>query len=125
MNAVLRIITLILALMGAGLFIAGGWLILLGGSFYYCCVGVIYLFAAVYLNKKKDIGLYLVYLALLITLIWAFYERGTAFWPMMSRIMVPLGMSVLCSIFAVKSNRRIKTTAYSVGGVSTLFLSPC
>lgn len=121
MNTLLRFIAILLALTGIGLFLAGGWLIWLGGSSYYFVVGALYFIAAIGLFKKKDSGLYLVYLALIITVIWAIYERGFEFWPMMSRVMAPLGFAILCSVFAYKNNRKTQLAAYSVGGLSAIF----
>lgn len=80
----------ILGLSSLFLLIAGGKLISLGGSFFYLILGLIYLISTILLTKNKVAAIYLNIFALLLTFIWAISERGLLYWPMLSRIMLPL-----------------------------------
>ncbi|QIQ20542.1 membrane-bound PQQ-dependent dehydrogenase, glucose/quinate/shikimate family [Zophobihabitans entericus] len=114
-------IEFLLVLIGICLTLAGAWLSYLGGTPYYLVTGIIYIIAGILIYKQKNWGLYLTYVVVVYTIIWALYERGTAFWPMLARIMVPLGIAIVCSLIFPKKTPQVKKVAYSLGGLSTVF----
>ncbi|HEY0212504.1 MAG TPA: membrane-bound PQQ-dependent dehydrogenase, glucose/quinate/shikimate family [Paenirhodobacter sp.] len=82
-----------LALLGAvivaaGLFfvIAGGKLALLGGSWYFVLAGLVLIVSGVLIVRGRVCGAALFGAALLATGIWALWEVGLQFWPLVSRV---------------------------------------
>ncbi|VTM71299.1 Quinate/shikimate dehydrogenase (quinone) [Raoultella planticola] len=94
-SPVLRIWCCILgvALSLSGLFFAieGGKLISLGGSWYFLIAGIVMLFSAVQYFRSKSSAVVWFILVFLGTLIWALFDAGWDFWPLVSRLMVPTG----------------------------------
>jgi quinate dehydrogenase (quinone) len=100
MRILARLFLIVLALMGLGLAIAGGWLIGLGGSFYYLVAGLAYLVAAFLLWRGRATGAALVTLVLILSIPWAFWETGTNFWGLFARLMAPLALTGFTLLFA-------------------------
>ncbi|AOA57798.1 glucose/quinate/shikimate family membrane-bound PQQ-dependent dehydrogenase [Acinetobacter larvae] len=76
----------VMALLAVILILAGIWLIVLGGSFYYVIAGAL-LFASAILLKRGSILSYLLYTLLMLgTLVWALWEVGTDFWALTPRL---------------------------------------
>jgi len=76
-----------------GLYFLGGgiWLTTEGGSLYFLLESIPLLATCYYLVRRDDRAL-LTYLVFFITtLIWAFWDAGLDFWPLVSRLMVPAG----------------------------------
>ena len=86
-------------LLVTGLFFAiGGFkLVSLGGSWYFLIAGVITLLSAIQFFRRKSSAVGLFALVFLGTLIWAFFDAGLDFWPLVSRLMVPAGLMVLAN----------------------------
>ena len=86
-----------LMLLAIGLFfvIGGGKLLSLGGSAYFLVAGVITLLAAIQLFRRKSSAGPLFALVFFGTLIWALFDAGWDFWPLVSRLMVPAGLMLL------------------------------
>lgn len=84
----------IVALSLSGLFFAieGGKLISLGGSWYFLIAGHsdVLFFAVQYFRSKSSAVVWFI-LVFLGTLIWALFDAGWDFWPLVSRLMVPTG----------------------------------
>ncbi|NIK40481.1 quinoprotein glucose dehydrogenase [Xanthomonas arboricola] len=91
-----RIATILLSLFVAafGLPLAGGgaWLIALGGSWYYCLVGIALVIAAVLIWKQRMAALHLFAGIWLATLLWSLWEVGLDGWALVPRL---VGISVL------------------------------
>lgn len=115
------LIAALVAIIGVSLTIAGGYLVYLGDTPFYVILGVIYCIASILLYKNKPVGLYLIYIAVIYTMIWALWERGLNFWPLLSRIMLPLGIAILSTLVFQKRTPMVKQIAYSFGGICTLF----
>ncbi len=78
---IMRILIILITLFTSLFLIIGGIsLISAGGSFYYLLLGLIYLASSFLLYKNKALGFYLTIIALVLTGLWAIYERGFAFW---------------------------------------------
>ena len=73
---------------GAGLFfLAGGiYLVRLGGSWYFVLAGLVLLASGVLTACRRPSGAALFALAFLATAVWAPWEAGLQFWPLVSRL---------------------------------------
>lgn len=89
-----------LVLLAIGLFFAigGGKLVALGGSWYFLIAGIVMLLSAIQFFRRKSSAVTLFILVFAGTLIWALYDAGWQFWPLVSRLMVPAGLMVLAFI---------------------------
>ncbi len=81
-----------------------------GGSWYFLIAGVITLLSAIQFFRRKSSAVGLFAPVFLGTLIWAFFDTGLDFWPLVSRLMVPAGLMVLAAATGlhcvnVKENR--------------------
>ncbi|MFW1909478.1 membrane-bound PQQ-dependent dehydrogenase, glucose/quinate/shikimate family [Acinetobacter ursingii] len=114
----MRILIILITLFTSLFLIIGGIsLISAGGSFYYLLLGLIYLASSFLLYKNKALGFYLTIIALVLTGLWAIYERGFAFWPMLARIMVPLGLAFVALYALRKEHYHAKTLGLSLGSL--------
>lgn len=68
-----------------------------GGSWYFLIAGVITLLSAIQFFRRKSSAVGLFALVFLGTLLWAFFDAGLDFWPLVSRLMVPAGLMVLAA----------------------------
>lgn len=86
-----------LVLLATGLFFAigGGKLVALGGSGYFLIAGIVTVLSAIQFFRRKSSAVVLFLLVFLGTLIWSLFDAGLAFWPLVSRLMVPAGLMLL------------------------------
>jgi quinoprotein glucose dehydrogenase len=80
-----RVIGLFLILPGIALLLAGLWLVLLGGSFYYLLAGLGFVLSGVLLANRSPLGLWSFALVIGGTLAWALWESGLDWWPLAAR----------------------------------------
>jgi quinoprotein glucose dehydrogenase len=85
----------ILFLLGVALAIGGVQLALLGGSLYYVLTGVLLVIAAVYLWRRRRIGMWLYLFVVAYTLVWSLWEIGLDSWALASR----LGLLVVLALY--------------------------
>ena len=128
------------SLLTLGLLVVGAWftyggvqLASLGGSLYYLGSGVLMLACAGLVWRKSASGI-VVYAALsALTLIWALYEVGFAFWLLLPRLAMPFGILLLMVIWArtsrelidaqfEQSGRRLQSSAWGTLGLGGLAL---
>ena len=116
-----------LALLLTGLFylIGGGKLISLGGSWYFLIAGLLTIISAVFIFRKKTLGVWIFALVFLGTIIWAVFDAGWDFWALHSRLMFPAGLfAALCFTlpFIRKYQFQIASSApaYALGGLTVL-----
>ncbi len=115
-------------LLATGLFfVIGGYkLVSLGGSWYFLIAGVITLLAAIQFFRRRSSAVWLFALVFVGTLIWALFDAGFDFWPLVSRLMVPAGLMLLAAA-TWPALRKHEGKPYSTKGAwgSALFwLSP-
>jgi len=91
---------LVFALIGLVLILGGGWLLILGGSFYYPPAGVGLLVSGLLLLRGNVVGVWVYVAVFVLTLIWAVWEVGLAGWPLVPRIVAPTVLLVL-ALFAI------------------------
>jgi quinoprotein glucose dehydrogenase len=85
----------VMIMFGLVLAVGGGWLIILGGSFYYFCAGTALVGAGYLLMQGRAEGGWL-YLAVFVsTLLWAWWEVGFNGWALMPRVAGPLVLLLL------------------------------
>lgn len=86
------ILGLALLVTGAFFTVGGVKLATLGGSWYFVISGVITLVSAIFIFKKKALGVWLFSLVFVGTIIWSLLDAGWEFWPLFSRLMFPAGL---------------------------------
>lgn len=86
-------------LLVTGLFLPSAVLNWFPGSWYFHR-RVITLLSAIQFFRRKSSAVGLFATVFLGTLIWAFFDAGLDFWPLVSRLMVPAGLMVLAAATA-------------------------
>lgn len=86
MRAFTVIVGLACALVGLVLALGGGYLVTLGGSWYYLPAGVAIVVAGLLIARGRPAGALLFALVFLISVIWAIWDAGLEFWPLVSRL---------------------------------------
>ncbi|MGE0148759.1 MAG: membrane-bound PQQ-dependent dehydrogenase, glucose/quinate/shikimate family, partial [Parvibaculaceae bacterium] len=96
-NHVLLVTSLVTGLIGLALLAGGGWLILLGGSWYYGIAGLGFLVAAALLAKARTAALWAYAVVVIGTLAWAVWEVGLDWWRLAPRggVIFVLGLWLL------------------------------
>ncbi|WP_277183214.1 membrane-bound PQQ-dependent dehydrogenase, glucose/quinate/shikimate family [Caballeronia sp. BR00000012568055] len=86
-----------LAMLATGLFfvVGGAKLAFLHGSAYFLIAGVVIVAAAVQFMRAKASAVVIYGVAFIGTLIWALFDAGIDFWPLVSRLMLPSGFMML------------------------------
>lgn len=79
----------VMIVIGAILTIGGGWLIALGGSFYYLPAGVALIVSGYLLARRRAEGAWLYSFLFLATLAWAWWEVGGDGWALLPRTLGP------------------------------------
>lgn len=86
---------LVLLLTGLFFAIGGAKLVSLGGSAYFLAAGIVTVLAAIQLFRRRATAVPLYGLVLIGTLAWAWADAGFDFWPLVSRLMLPAGLTAL------------------------------
>lgn len=82
----LWLLSILMIVIGLTLGIGGAYLITLGGSFYFLLMGLSLIVSAVLIFKGKPSGAWLYAVAFVLSVIWAVWDAGFAFWPLFSRL---------------------------------------
>lgn len=120
----LKVFGLLLMIIGVPLLIGGIYLISLGGSWYYLFAGLGLFVAGLYLFRGLMTGVW-IYLAVLgLTLIWALFEVGLQFWPMVPRLVAPMFLGglalVLVPLIQPAARRPASARPFVVSGLGLL-----
>ncbi|WP_085586298.1 MULTISPECIES: glucose/quinate/shikimate family membrane-bound PQQ-dependent dehydrogenase [unclassified Pseudomonas] len=83
----LRGLGVLIALIGLGLAGGGGWLVALGGSGYFLLMGLAMLVSGAMIARGQRQGAWLYGVALILTVIWALWDAGLEYWPLVSRVL--------------------------------------
>ena len=81
----LTLTSAVLLILGAALAAGGGWLIALGGSWYYLPAGLALMATALLLLRRDPRSLWVYALLVVVTLLWALWEVGLDWWPLAAR----------------------------------------
>lgn len=103
MLVVSRVWALLVALMGLGLALGGARLLLLGGSPYYVAAGLVLLWAALQMWRRRRSGALWVAALAVLTLPWALWESGLDFWALFPRLMAPLALAAVSLLLAPRA----------------------
>ena len=101
----------IMVIIGIVLAIGGGWLISLGGSFYYLPVGIGLIISGVLLWLRRFEGALLYLLIFLATLIWAWWEVGSNGWALVPRLVGP----AILLVFTLAVSPTLRRHQYAAG----------
>jgi quinate dehydrogenase (quinone) len=87
-------------LLAAGLFftVGGARLVSLGGSFYFLLAGLALVASGVQIIRRRPSGALVFGVTFGLTILWAFWEVGFSFWPLISRL---LAMGVGATVVAL------------------------
>jgi quinate dehydrogenase (quinone) len=77
----------IIALAGLFFAIGGGKLVTLGGSWYFLLAGIGLVIAGLLIIRRKPSGALLFALVAVLTALWAIWDVGLTFWPLVSRLL--------------------------------------
>ena len=104
-----RLVALILVLSGLAELLGGGYLIALGGSWYYALAGAGTLAAGVLLWRGRLRGVFVYLIVFALTVVWSLMEVGFTFWPSVPRLVAPIAV---CAVFWINmySSWRCKKT---------------
>lgn len=86
-------------IIGLPLIVGGGYLIALGGSWFFLLMGLATLIAGILVMKCRPSGIKLYLIAFALTLIWAVWDAGLTFWPLFSRLFM-FGVLALLVVLA-------------------------
>jgi len=75
----------LLLLLGVPMLLAGAWLGVLGGSWYYLLAGLGFVLTGVLLMRRSPAGLWVFAMLVGGTLAWALWETGLDWWPLAAR----------------------------------------
>lgn len=89
---------LLVALVGLGYVVLGGWLAFVGGTFVFILLGVGFLISGVLLFRQRLSGVWLYLLMFLACAGWALYEVGLDGWQLMPRLLVVAVLGVWISM---------------------------
>ncbi|MCE4057693.1 glucose/quinate/shikimate family membrane-bound PQQ-dependent dehydrogenase [Pseudomonas sp. Au-Pse12] len=78
---------ILIALIGLGLAGGGGYLLSLGGSAYFLLMGLAMLVSGLLIARRNPRGAWLYGVALVLTGIWAVWDAGWEYWPLVSRVL--------------------------------------
>lgn len=126
--------TVLRVLLTLGLLIVGGWftyggvqLLGLGGSLYYLGAGILMLVSAWFVSQRSAVGVLIYALLSGLTLVWALFEVGFAFWLLLPRLAMPLGILLVMAVWSLLITREGSERSgnayvgrYQKGALSTL-----
>lgn len=116
----------LLVVLGVLIAAGGGWLMALGGSWYYLPAGIALLVSGVLLFRRNIAGVWLYGLTWVVTLIWAYWEVGMDGWGLMPRTLAPTIILVFVlltlPLFNDNGRRRYAGAAYVAGSIVVLAL---
>jgi quinate dehydrogenase (quinone) len=75
------LLAILMLVIGLAIGIPGIKLITLGGSVWFTAMGIVMLIAAILILRNRPGGLILYALGFIVSIIWAIYDAGWAFWP--------------------------------------------
>ncbi|UVH48347.1 glucose/quinate/shikimate family membrane-bound PQQ-dependent dehydrogenase [Pseudomonas sp. CBS] len=112
---------LVIALIGLGLAGGGGYLVALGGSWYFLLMGLAMLVSGVLIAKRRPQGAWLYAVALVLTAVWAVWDTGLEYWPLVSRVLTFAVIGLVVALIYPQLARASGSTpgrgAYGVAGL--------
>lgn len=96
----LYLVVSVAALSGIVLTIGGAYLVWLDGSAYYLVAGLVLITVSVLIGRRRVSGPGLYGLLYIGTAVWAYWEVGLTYWPLVPRLGAPTFLLVLCLLVA-------------------------
>lgn len=78
----------------------GVQLISLGGSWYYLIAGLGVALSGILIAVRRFAGIWLYAVIFLATIVWALWESGLEFWPLVPRLVAPAVLAVIAALIA-------------------------
>ena len=111
----------LIALIGLGLAGGGGYLVSLGGSGYFLLMGLAMLVSGLLIARRNPRGAWLYGVALVLTAIWAVWDTGLEYWPLVSRVLtfavIGLVVALVYPTLVRASGATAGRGAYGLAGV--------
>ena len=111
------VLGLVIALVGLALAVRGATLAMLGGSLYFVAMGAALLISGALLALRRPLGAAIYALALIVTIVWALFDAGFDFWPLVSRLAVPAGLGLLVALLYPSLKPSAGRSAYALAAV--------
>ncbi|ROL68113.1 pyrroloquinoline quinone-dependent dehydrogenase [Pseudomonas protegens] len=112
---------ILIALIGLGLAGGGGYLLSLGGSAYFLLMGLAMVVSGLMIARRNPRGAWLYALALVLTAIWAVWDAGLEYWPLVSRVLtfavIGLVVALIYPSLVRASGARAGRGAYGLAGL--------
>lgn len=122
-----RIFAGLVALLGVPLVIGGGYLIALGGSFYYLLAGLGLIASGVMMARLKPVGAWIYIGVFVLTFLWALWEVGLNGWALVPRIVAPavllVGVILSLPVLVGRGGGRLAGIAGAVFAVGTVIFA--
>jgi len=97
-HLILGVFGILLGLSGVFLAVMGAQLATLGGSWYYLLAGIGMLVSGVLYVRRKPAATLVIGIVFVATVIWALWEVGFTFWPMVPRLAPFLVIGLLAAL---------------------------
>ncbi|WPJ98550.1 membrane-bound PQQ-dependent dehydrogenase, glucose/quinate/shikimate family [Pseudomonas putida] len=97
--ALLIILGIVVLLVGLALLVGGGYLVVLGGSWYFALAGAGLLVSGLFLIRQRLPGAVVYLLVFAASVVWSVWDVGLAFWPLFSRLFT-LGVAAVPVLLA-------------------------
>ena len=127
MNSVFLIILgTVILLVGLFLLVGGGYLITLGGSWYFAIAGLGLTLSGAFVIQRRLIGAVLYLVVFAASIIWSLWDVGFAFWPLYSRLFALAALAVVVLLamphFYGRGRRASVPLAYTGAAILALSL---
>lgn len=111
----------LIALIGLGLAGGGGYLVTLGGSWFFLLMGLAMLVSGALIAVRKPKGAGLYGIALILTAVWAIWDAGLHYWPLVSRLLtfavIGLVIALIYPTLVRASGAQAGRGAYGLAGL--------
>jgi len=108
----------LLSVVGLILLVRGATLMALGGSWYYAIAGLLLLASGVLLVKARMEAVWIYAVAFVGTILWALWEVGLSFWPLVPRLAPVLVLAFLFALaFPILSGGQRRKESYALAGL--------
>ncbi|MBI6854214.1 glucose/quinate/shikimate family membrane-bound PQQ-dependent dehydrogenase [Pseudomonas cichorii] len=94
----IRVVALGVLVFGLLFAAGGGYLVTLGGSWYFLLAGLGLIASSVLLFRQRLAGAWLFTAVMVLTVLWALADAGLNFWPLISRLFAPGILSLLVAL---------------------------
>lgn len=104
-SILVKILAIVFILFSLPLIFGGGYLVTLGGSWYYLIAGVALIVSGILLFKNKMSGAWVFGVFFVLTLLWTIWESGSRFWGWVPRVAVFAVFALFLALLLPKIER--------------------